>query len=60
VTCIASSQSSVDLSDRAFRRQVYAADRSRVGGEFLVNAKTTVSQMRSTVRGLSSGGFVVA
>ena len=40
--------------------QVFDASGAKVGGEFLVNTATTVSQIQPTVTGLAAGGFIVA
>ncbi|HEV2156714.1 AIDA repeat-containing protein [Bradyrhizobium sp.] len=49
-----------DASGSAVHAQVYAADGSKVGGEFLVNTQTTGSQATPVVTGLSNGGFVIS
>ncbi|WP_375314013.1 hypothetical protein WHZ77_12970 [Bradyrhizobium sp. A5] len=49
-----------DTSGSAVKAQLYAADGSKVGGEFLVNTQTTGSQATPVVTGLSNGGFVVS
>lgn len=49
-----------DTSGSSVKAQVYAADGSKVGGEFLVNTQTTGSQATPVVTGLSNGGFVVS
>ncbi len=48
-----------DNSFSSIKAQIYAADGSLVGGEFLINTQTTGSQASPTITGLSSGGFVV-
>ncbi|MGX1321669.1 autotransporter passenger strand-loop-strand repeat protein [Bradyrhizobium sp. USDA 377] len=49
-----------DASGSAVHAQVYAADGSKVGGEFLVNTQVTGSQATAVVTGLSNGGFVIS
>ncbi|MCP3368295.1 Ig-like domain-containing protein [Bradyrhizobium cajani] len=49
-----------DASGSAVKAQVYAADGSKVGGEFLVNTQTNGSQATPVVTSLSNGGFVVS
>ncbi|QQO32159.1 AIDA repeat-containing protein [Bradyrhizobium diazoefficiens] len=49
-----------DASGSAVKAQLYAADGSKVGGEFLVNTQTNGSQASPVVTGLSNGGFVVS
>jgi autotransporter passenger strand-loop-strand repeat protein len=49
-----------DSSGSAVKAQLYAADGSKVGGEFLVNTQTTGSQATPVVTSLSNGGFVVS
>ncbi|KQT03050.1 MULTISPECIES: AIDA repeat-containing protein [unclassified Bradyrhizobium] len=49
-----------DTSGSSVKAQLYAADGSKVGGEFLVNTQTTGSQATPVVTGLSNGGFVVS
>ncbi|CAO3414837.1 hypothetical protein [Azospirillum doebereinerae] len=53
------SASGGDVSGSAIRGQVFAADGSRSGGEFLVNTGTTGNQHQSSVGGLADGGFAV-
>jgi autotransporter passenger strand-loop-strand repeat protein len=48
-----------DASGSSIKAQVYAADGSKVGSEFLVNTRTDGDQNQSTITGLSNGGFVV-
>ncbi|WP_238272782.1 beta strand repeat-containing protein, partial [Methylobacterium cerastii] len=48
-----------DADGAGIKAQVYKADGSRVGTEFLVNTATATDQLLSTVTGLSNGGFVV-
>ena len=47
-----------DLSVSAIRAQVYQADGTAVGGEFLVNTTTDLEQNRPAITGLADGGFV--
>ncbi|MCP3401461.1 hypothetical protein [Bradyrhizobium sp. CCGB20] len=49
-----------DSSGSGIKAQIYAADGSKVGGEFLVNTTTVNSQFTPTVTALSNGDFVVA
>ncbi|WP_238272784.1 beta strand repeat-containing protein, partial [Methylobacterium cerastii] len=49
----------VDISGSGIKAQIYNADGSTAGGEFLVNTTTASDQFSSTVTGLSNGGFVV-
>jgi autotransporter passenger strand-loop-strand repeat protein len=49
-----------DTSGSSVKAQLYAADGSKVGGEFLVNTQTTGSQATPVVTSLSNGGFVVS
>ncbi len=49
-----------DSSGSAVKAQVYAANGSKVGGEFLVNTQTNGSQATPVVTSLSNGGFVVS
>ncbi|OAF15866.1 hypothetical protein AYJ54_39290, partial [Bradyrhizobium centrolobii] len=49
-----------DTSGSSVKAQVYAADGSKVGGEFLVNTQTTGSQASPVVTGLANGGFVIS
>jgi Ca2+-binding RTX toxin-like protein len=60
VTWTDESQSGGDNSGTAIRGQVFNADGSRRGGEFLVNSTTFGDQWRSAVTGLGEGRFVVA
>ena len=53
------SRSSVDVSFLAVRAQMYNADGSRSGTEFLVNTTTSGDQFESNTVGLSDGRFVV-
>ncbi|RXT36746.1 hypothetical protein [Bradyrhizobium betae] len=49
-----------DSSGSGIKAQIYAADGSKVGGEFLVNTTTVNSQFTPTVTALSNGDFAVA
>ena len=49
-----------DASGSAVHAQLYAADGSKVGGEFLVNTQVTGSQATPVVTSLSNGGFVIS
>ena len=53
------SASGGDTSDKAVRGQIYAADGSRSGAEFLVNTTTSQGQGNPSVAPLTNGGFVV-
>jgi VCBS repeat-containing protein len=48
-----------DTSGAAVRGQVFQADGTATGSEFLVNTATTNAQYQSSVTGLNNGGFVV-
>ncbi|WP_445217129.1 hypothetical protein ACKWRH_34270 [Bradyrhizobium sp. Pa8] len=48
-----------DGGGTSIKAQVFAADGSKVGSEFLVNGETASFQQVPTVTGLSNGGFVV-
>lgn len=54
------SQSGGDSSGSAIKAQLYSADGSKVGGEFLVNSTTANSQFTPTVTALSNGDFAIA
>ncbi|HEV2155270.1 hypothetical protein [Bradyrhizobium sp.] len=54
------SQAGGDSSGSAIKAQIYAADGSKVGGEFLVNTTTVNSQFTPTVTALSNGDFAIA
>jgi Ca2+-binding RTX toxin-like protein len=54
------SQSGGDTSDSAVRAQVFNADGSKSGAEFLVNTTTASSQFDPTITALPDGRFVVA
>jgi len=48
-----------DTDGYSVKGQIFAADGTKIGGEFLVNTQTANSQVNSGVTGLASGGFVV-
>lgn len=48
-----------DNSFSSIKAQIYAADGTEVGSEFLVNTQTTGGQANPTITSLSTGGFVV-
>ena len=48
-----------DSSDASIKAQVFAADGTKVGSEFLVNTQTANQQYLPTITGLRNGGFVV-
>lgn len=54
------SQAGGDNSGSAIKAQIYAADGSKVGGEFRVNTTTVNSQFTPTVTALSNGDFAIA
>ncbi len=54
------SKSGDDPSDFALRAQVFNADGSKSGAEFLVNTTTTGAQSTATITALADGRFVVA
>ena len=49
-----------DISGSAVKAQIFAADGSRIGGEFLVNTVTSGSQLDSSVTALPGGGFAIS
>jgi autotransporter passenger strand-loop-strand repeat protein len=49
-----------DASGSAVHAQMFAADGSKVGGEFLVNTQTNGSQAAPVITSLSNGGFVIS
>jgi Ca2+-binding RTX toxin-like protein len=53
------SRSGGDTAETAVRGQIYNADGSRFGGEFLVNTITPGFQLGPDVEPLANGGFVV-
>lgn len=60
VTWTDDSASSVDLSETAVRAQIFNADGSQFGAEFLVNTITTSGQYQPVITALTDGRFVVA
>ncbi|UCF53550.1 MAG: hypothetical protein JSV48_03645 [Bradyrhizobium sp.] len=54
------SQVGGDSSGSGIKAQIYAADGSKVGSEFLVNTTTANSQFTPTVTALSNGDFAIA
>ncbi|MBB4041073.1 Ca2+-binding RTX toxin-like protein [Microvirga flocculans] len=54
------SQSGDDAEGWAVRAQVFNADGSKAGNEFVVNTTTTSYQFAPTITALPDGGFVVA
>ena len=48
-----------DDDGTSIKAQLFAADGSKVGSEFLVNTETGGSQDNATITGLANGGFVV-
>ena len=54
------SQSGGDTSDGAIRAQIFNADGSKFGDEFLVNTTTANSQTEPTITALATGDFVIA
>jgi Ca2+-binding RTX toxin-like protein len=53
------SKTTGDISGEAVRAQIFNADGSKSGAEFLVNATTLNSQNDPAITALSNGGFVV-
>ncbi|WP_187371500.1 calcium-binding protein [Methylobacterium oryzihabitans] len=49
-----------DSSSLAIKAQIYDANGTRSGSEFLVNTITPGAQQNSTITGLANGGFVVS
>jgi autotransporter passenger strand-loop-strand repeat protein len=49
-----------DNSGTSIKAQVFTADGTKVGSEFLVNTQTAGFQQHPTITGLSNGGFVVS
>ena len=49
-----------DSDPRSIKAQVFDATGTKVGGEFLVNTRTTGSQNIPVIAGLSNDGFVIA
>jgi Ca2+-binding RTX toxin-like protein len=60
VTWSDSSATGGDTSASAVRGQLFEADGTRVGGEFLINSVTAGSQSTSAVTALAGGGFAVS
>ncbi len=54
------SASGGDTSGASVRAQMYDANGTAVGGEFLVNTATSAGQLQPSITGLASGGFVVS
>ena len=50
----------VDISDSGIKAQVFDANGTKVGSEFLVNTETLNSQHEPSITSLPSGGFVVS
>ena len=48
-----------DGSSSSIKAQVYGADGSKIGGEYLINSQPSSNQLYPTVAGLANGGFVV-
>ena len=47
-------------NDYSIKAQIFAADGTRIGTEFLVNTQTRYTQQYSTITGLTNGGFVIS
>src|SRR5690349_870049 len=60
ITWIDGSFEGGDSSSFSIKGQLFEADGTRVGGEFLVNSVTDNGQQAPTVSELAGGGFVVA
>ncbi|HTU09714.1 MAG TPA: cadherin domain-containing protein, partial [Allosphingosinicella sp.] len=60
VTWIDGSATGGDTSSNAVRAQIFEANGTRVGTEFLVNTETANSQSSPAVTELAGGGFVIA
>ena len=60
VAWVDNSQTGGDTSGYAIRAQVFNADGSALGGEFLVNTTVAADQLRPTITALADGRFVVA
>jgi hypothetical protein len=60
VTWTDGSASGGDTSGNAVRGQIFEANGTPVGGEFLVNTVTTGSQSSPAIAELSGGGFVIS
>jgi hypothetical protein len=59
VTWTDSTGSGGDGSGSSIKAQLFAADGSKIGGEFLVNTATAMIQQTPAVTELSNGGFVI-
>jgi hypothetical protein len=59
ITWSDASASGGDTSNSAIRAQIFNADGTRSGGEFLVNSTTPYFQQSPVVTALSGGGFVI-
>lgn len=55
-----SNDTAQDGSGSAIKAQLFAADGTAIGGEFLVNTQTISSQMVPNVAALANGGFVIS
>ena len=55
-----SSQTGGDISFGAIRAQMFDANGTKSGAEFLVNTTTTGSQIRPAIEGLDDGRFVIS
>jgi Ca2+-binding RTX toxin-like protein len=53
------SETGADASGEAVRAQIFNANGTKSGGEFVVNSTTTEGQSGPSVVGLANGGFVV-
>src|SRR5262245_3338164 len=60
LTWMDASQSDGDTAGRAIRAQIFQADGSKAGAEFLVNTTTVEHQEGPTYIALSDGGFAIA
>jgi hypothetical protein len=49
-----------DINGSCIAAQIFRADGTRVGTEFLVNAETGADQLAPSVTGLGGGGFIVS
>ena len=49
-----------DASNAGIKAQIFSANGTKVGGEFLVNTQTALDQVNPAVSSLAGGGFVVA
>ncbi len=55
-----SSRTGVDVSGTAIKGQIFNADGTRSGAEFLINSTTLYTQQQPTIAALPGGGFAVA